>query len=460
MNPERKSHPEIEPDIRPNLHVVQGGRESTPERGNLQEVDNSTAQDLSNQERQFGLIQGGGESTPERGNLKSASDNIDKTREKEAGWNTSVSANNKSTKKQGIESRLKGLLKKQGPAGTIGALLLGAGGGLGFFGMTLMPVTIAEHFTNDTNDVNASSQRKTTILFGKKLGGDLKKKLSICTKAVSVRCKFNTLDPKLVEKFEKKGFKFGEKTEAGDGKRIGFTSVEFPDGQIAHNAQELSNLLKNSAVAASAFNSVYSIKNSLFIVGNFFKGVLTKLNLTKGKKVEGKNRAEADKSFEESTKGEKGTVSTSAVADDPGKDATEEEKKNAQSANDTANETSREINESISKGTKLSKLSLKLTNALAIPQLACLTINMGNYIATAAKIKKALRFAAFAMIFLTYASSLKANAATDAETEKVMSVVAPSKYPTKVEDPDTGEMIDNPNIGKNALDAEAYKVVA
>jgi hypothetical protein len=421
---------------------------------------NGLGQELKDAERRVGQEAGNAASGNTATDSTNASRNVSNAKNSEQAWNTNVSANNKSAKKQSFGERAKGFLKKKGPMTAIGGGLLTGGGFLGFFGLTLMPVTIAEHFTNDTNDVNASSQHKSLNLLGKKLGGDVRKKLSICNKAISVRCKFNSLDKDLAAKYEEKGFKFGEKQVSTDGKRVTFTSIEFPTGEIAHNVQELTAILKNSAVANAAFNAVYSLKNSLFLVGNFFKGVLTGLNLTKQKKIEGKNKEEADKSFEDSAKGEKGTVSTEAVGKEAGDDASDEAKKEAQAATDAGNDTSRQINEAISKGSKLKTLSLKITNALAIPQLACLTYNMSSFIATIAKIKKAMRFAAFAMIFLTMASAIKANASSEAEISKGMSILAPSTYPTKVEDPETGEMIDNPNIGKNALDAEAYKVVA
>ncbi|HET6746702.1 MAG TPA: hypothetical protein VFH06_01195 [Candidatus Saccharimonadales bacterium] len=421
---------------------------------------NGLGQELKDMEQRVGKEAGNADNGSSN-NAPDASKNISNAKSSEQAWNTDVSAGNKSAKqKQGFGSRVKGIFKKQLPTALVGGGLLTGGGLLGFFGLTLMPVTIAEHFTNDTNDVNDSSQHKSLNLIGKQLGGDARKKLSICNKAISIRCKFNSMDKDLVAKYEEKGFKFGEKQVSTDGKRVMFTSIEFPTGEVAHNVQELTAILKNSAVANAAFNAVYSLKNSLFLVGNFFKGVLTSLNLTKQKKIEGKNKEEADKSFEDSAKGEKGTVSTESVAKQAGDNASEEAKKDAQAATDAGNDTSRQINEAIAKGSKLKSLSLKITNALAIPQLACLTYNMSSFIATMAKIKKAMRFAAFAMIFLTMASAIKANASTDAEVTKGMSILAPSTYPQKVEDPETGEMIDNPNIGKNALDAEAYKVVA
>lgn len=458
MEPARKHNPDIEPEVRPNLRVIKGGGESTPERGQLTSTPNleETANDLSDQERRFGLIQGGGESTPERANLKAVPDNISPVRETEesGGWQTNISGN----RRQEVALTLKGWLKKRGPLGVIAALLLGAGGGLGFFGLTLMPTTIAEHFQNDLNDLNASQQRKTVHIIGGKLGGDIRQKFSICNQVVSIRCKFKTLTPEMAKTFEEKGFKLGEKTDTNG--RVAFTSLEFPDGTVVRSVEELNALLRNSVVANVALSGVYSIKNGIFVLGNFFKNALAKLKLSKVKKIEGSTDEEAKKSYEASVKGEKGTISTSATPDRPGDNATDEQKNNSQAANDAGNETSRAINEAIGKGQKIKALSIKVSNALAIPQLACLAYNMANYISISAKTIIAARFAQFAMIFLTLASTIKSGTNTSSEIKQGTDILAPSSFPEKIEDPDTGELVTNPHINKNALDAEAYKVVA
>ena len=391
---------------------------------------------------------------------ESTTKNIDsaKDQEERGDWKDNTSGQGGAPKGEKFANKLKGAMKKKGPVGTIAAILLGGGGALGFFGFSLMPITITEHFTNDTNDMGDSSYRKTVRVFGARLGGNLKEKLAACSGGASVKCKLGTFDKATVDRAEKEKFKLGDKTVSGD--RIAASSLEFPDGQVAHSAQELETLLKNSIVAAAAFNVVHNIKTSPFIVSGWFKNVLAKMNLTKAKKIEGDTKEKAQKSYEASTKGEKGTVSTSAVADKAADNATEEQKRAAQGNTDAGNSTARQINEAIGKGTKLKSFGLKVTNGLAIPQLGCLTYNMARFISVTAKVKNALRFAGFAMIFLTLASSIKAHTATEAEVEQGVSVLAPSAYPTLVKNPDTGEMEPNPYIGQNALDSAAYKVVA
>lgn len=456
--PARQSRPEIEPNIRPNLHVIKGGGESTDERGNLAEVPgNETAEDLSDQEQRFGVIQGGGESTDERANLKSVpTDNIDKTRDQEQNgkWANNVNGS-VGAKKQPFS--WKGELRKRGPLGFIGLLLLG-GGGAGLVGISsLLPISITEEYTNDTNDPNSSQQVKTINLFGTKLGG-LQKKLSVCNSVVSIRCKFNTLDQDTVKKFEDKGFQFDGKENVGE--RVGVTTIKFPGqdgtpggGPKASSIQELNSILKSDVDAASHFNAAYSLKNSIFL-GKFFDGILSDLHLSKAKKISGNTSDEADKSFNDAMKqGASEDLTTSSVADNS-------DDKAKAAANATGNDTASAVNAALKAGKTVSHLSLKGSNGVLGPQLICLGYNMSTIISTSAKIVKAARYISFAMAILTLAASIKANAATGAEVQKGVDILAPSSYPDQVQDPDTGQMIDNPNKGKNALDSEAYKVVA
>lgn len=449
--PARNLHPEIEPDIRPDLP----GGKSTPEGDDLRSTE--TANNLKNQEKRFGVIQGGGETTEGRGNLSL----VDGARQKEeAGnsWKTNVS---QGEKKEPVTA--KDWIKKKGPLGALIGLLVGGGGFLGFFGSTLLPITIAEHFTNDANDMNASSQRKLVDLFGGKLGG-LQNKISICNKAISFRCKLKSISPELARSFEDEGFKFNEKTEVKG--KILFSSMEFPSenankaGTVVRSVQELKTALKDLD-NYGRFTNVISLKNTMFLRGGWFKGVLTALHVNRAKKIEGKSKEEADKSYEESVKGEKGVPpTTEAVADKAGDNATEEQKKQAQANTDSGNETADTVNQAITKGQKLKSLALKVGNALLIPQLICLTYNMAGFIANSAKIKKAARFISFAMIFLTLAASIKAGTTTQPEADKGIGILAPSSYPSTITDPDTGEQVPNPNINKTAYDSEAYQVVA
>src|SRR5680860_520790 len=109
MGEPARKYQDIEPDIRPNLSVLEGGGETTPERANLAAV-----KDL--------------ESNPEQPSADSIEDqeangsNIIK-----GPWENNVSGEKSAPSK--IVGRLSGL-KKKGPLATIITIVLGGGIGL------------------------------------------------------------------------------------------------------------------------------------------------------------------------------------------------------------------------------------------------------------------------------------------------------------------------------------------
>lgn len=219
-----KKHPEIAPDIRPDLHAIQGGGESTPERGDLSAVDN-TAQDLDQQERGFGAIQG--ESTPERGDLRSA-DNIDNARnQEESGGNNDWQDN---TTQQagggGTQGKSKGS-KKKGPMLALILSIFGGGSVLTIlFSPGMLIVTVKEKLIEKFNDQLSVMDDRTFIHVSKKFKGATS---GVCTSKISIRCKFETISDKhlkkLDEAFVREGGKVNsEKTITGRNK---ITSVEY-----------------------------------------------------------------------------------------------------------------------------------------------------------------------------------------------------------------------------------------
>jgi hypothetical protein len=393
---------------------------------------------------------------------KNASKVVDHIKEAEesSGWKTDVSSNSKQ-EKGSFKSRVKG--KKSALVAIITTLVTGAV--LGTAGIQLAPQVIPQYFTNDLNDPNASQRRHAIGFWGSK-PGDVQKKLSICGKTVSIRCKFNTLPVDVASQIETKngketGFKLIDRTEK-DG-RVAFSGIQFPDGQVSHNAAELNSKINSSLESGSSWNRfVYHLNNSFFNRGRFMANTLGDHDLTKKKKIEGETNDEARKSYEESTKGEKGTLSTKAEPGKPGDDATEEEKRNAAENNSNGSATSDFINGKIGLGKSIvGKLDAGFGKGpAALASTVCLMYNTANVISTGAKIIKLARYARFALIFLTLASAIAAGVATPAEVQTGMEVLIPSSYPTKVEDYDTGDQIDNPYIGLNAFDSEAFKVVA
>ena len=178
--PIRNQHSEIEPDIRPNLQVIDGGGESTPERGDLQAAN--PAPELNAAEKKFGVIQGGGESTPERGDLSLAD------REDKSPWKNKVTGQDNSPSSGGRISGFFRGARKKGP-------LLGIGGGLGIVGILISlfgPLTMFQNLTANLmhryDYQNTSRSIRTERILAKRLSGDLTK--GYCS-AIKISCRFN-----------------------------------------------------------------------------------------------------------------------------------------------------------------------------------------------------------------------------------------------------------------------------
>lgn len=387
--------------------------------------------------------------------------NIDNTREAESTWKNNYTPKGKDWEKVTLKS-----LKGKGPIAAISALITLVGALLGIAGTSLGPVVIPNTAINDLNDSNASQQRHAVGFWGGKAGGNVQKKLSYCSGAISIRCKFNTLPNTVADdiesrentatgKREETGFKLVDKQTANN--RTGFSGIQFPDGEIVRDAAQLNAKLKNDVQAASDWKKV-SDKNHFFNRGNFFPSLLAEWKLNKGKKIEGDNAEEAKKSYEEAVKGEKGSLSTNPIHGPQGEGENDPGRKN----NENSDDASRFMNDRIASGEKLiGDIDSKLSSGPAgIAAGACLAYNASNTIAAGAKTIKLLRYARFALVFLTLAGAIYAGAATPAEVGQGMNILVPPSYPSQVEDPDSGEMIANPYAGLTAFDAEAFRAIA
>ncbi|HEY1085877.1 MAG TPA: peptidoglycan DD-metalloendopeptidase family protein [Candidatus Saccharimonadales bacterium] len=355
-------------------------------------------------------------------------------------------------------------IKRKGPLGAIIGLLVGGGGLAGFLlAPASLPVTMMEVLTNDTDDAATWNSNHVHKLFGKKLGG-MQAKVGYCGKKVTVRCKFSTMSKWQANRFKAAGITFpDERTKGIAGQRVAFTTMEFKDPvsgetHTAKNPSELNKLLREKPFVRSMMYRGFNPMTGKFL-GNRFTNVLGKIGLSKAKKIQGDTKEEADQSYQESNSDsddeDTGRVG-SADNDEEAKD-NEQAEKDRQENNKTNNSYVDEINKSLDEGK--SNIKIKAGNAVSIVQGVCAAYTIGSLISTASKAIKAARLAKFAMMFLTGAAAMKAGQATAAEVQKMTDVLVPSKFPEQVENND-GEMIDNPNIGKNALDSEAFRIIA
>jgi len=211
MSEPARKHPEIDPNIRPKLGVIEGGGESTSERGNLSEVqnDNATAQDLSSQERRFGVVEGGGESTPERGDLRSV-----KSGEEARSWSSSYDGS-KAAQKQDTKTKVKLGIKRFSPAG-IALLLIGGGGilgGGGFFA-SIGGINFKEIVTQKLDSMTAVLTERSDQAFYLRLFSPPDPTSKGC--AIKVKCRYKGMTERQMQRLEIQGAQLVGK----DGKRV------------------------------------------------------------------------------------------------------------------------------------------------------------------------------------------------------------------------------------------------
>lgn len=202
--PARQKHPEVEPEIRPRLGVIQGGGESTPERGNLGAVN--PAPGLKEQEESGGLnvIQGGGESTDDRADLRAvAADQEDNPGQ------IPITGSGNWAKKQSFRAKFFGSAKKNSAVTAIIGLLLTGAFGLSLLSPSLLLMQLRETLLDKFNDQLAVLDIRQTAILKKKLA---KTTLDGC-KITSIRCKYKSLGDRHVERLKKAGIDIeGDKT--------------------------------------------------------------------------------------------------------------------------------------------------------------------------------------------------------------------------------------------------------
>jgi hypothetical protein len=483
-----QKHPEIGPNIRPRLGVIQGGGESTPDRADLHGADNTT-QDLNNQERNLGVIQGGGESTPDRGNLSL----INSAKEKEAAtptWDTHLSGD--APKKQPLS--LRGFTEKNGPMGLIIAIFLGGGGLLTFFASPgIAIVQLKEAFVHDLNDQARAMDIQTDLVLRAKLK-KLQVGLSICTNAVSVRCKYATFSKTRVQAFMDAGFTIEPTTaniDTGDplAKRTKPTKIIFPDGFAATNPNELRDHMVGNAEATAAVRQGFNSGVAAFW-DKPANDVLGRNRTDKSQKIEGQTEEERNKSVTTATAGETSGVSADGTradpdgrryvydeqgtkiyeADNPGKFA---------SLASIAKSGLASLTDAVSKSkagakalTSTLSAGFKGASLLGTADTACTVNNTARAVAAAAKVARAIQLAQFFMAIVGRpADRIKDGTATPEETEHSGNVITSIDTNKQVIDENstwagsspqtaTATTHDNPYYNQNALDSPGYAVAA
>lgn len=384
-------------------------------------------------------------------------------------------------------------IRKKGPLAFILFAMAGGGGILSIlFSPGIALVQLKEIMVGDLNDQASAMELRSDHMLRAKLD-NLEGGIGVCTRAVSIRCKFATMSKRQVKNFQKAGFTIDP---AEPDKRFGRTkptSITFPKpdgspgGVTVRTPQEMRNHLRGNPPAIGQLRKAFNPISSGFWdpksgkVFGFFK-------TDKSKKVVGGTDEERDKSITSATSGQAAGVSAdgyktekdsegnerkyvndengnkiyeSGEGSDPGK-FKEIADKNAAGLANIADKA-----KSASIGSKaVSKVSgaLSVTGAL---DTACTIYNTARAVAAAAKASRALQLVQYAMVFFVTADRIKAGVATPEEV---------SHLGKKITDVDTREMIvdedstlgpdgkpqphENPHLNEDALSGPGYKTAA
>lgn len=154
--PARRYDPDIEPDIRPNLRVVQGGGDSSSGRGNLSSVSNDTADSLRNREAASNSnvydISSGRKLSPDDAATRNSDDVSGRESNPNPNWATNLSIDKK---KKDAKAQAKAKKKKA-------LALIGVGGvsaGILAAFMFLLPLKLEAFYENILKHAEAVPQQ-------------------------------------------------------------------------------------------------------------------------------------------------------------------------------------------------------------------------------------------------------------------------------------------------------------
>jgi hypothetical protein len=395
--PAQKSNSDIEPDIAPNLRVIQGGGESTPGRANLRSINDQEANPNNTDNNSSIAKQEEDPDRPEYGGSGSYYNNF---------------TGNEKSKLRSINGLH--FLRRKGPMGIIITLLLG--GGLGFsalFSPGLLIVQMKEVMVNKFNAQLASMDVRTTKILSAKIDNTTS---GICSQGLSVGCKYSSMSDKMVSNFEKAGITVNSEKTTLLG-RSKPTSFDFNGENI--KPSEFSSKLSSSTEFRAAVKQAYNPKFAGF-EDSIWKKAAAKLGISKkGTTISGANDDERLKSIQEDTKNPStsskvSAVSTSETNPETGKNYTSGEVAAVNAANEIADGASAVEKTGIKAGTAALEGVESAGNALKITGFAdgtCTAYGAVQAVGYAAKTVRALQLARYAMLFLNVADMIKAGTA-------------------------------------------------
>ena len=383
----------------------------------------------------------------------------------------------------------KGFFRRRGAALGIGGAL--GGGLLGltvFFTPALGIVQLKETMLNDLNDQLAAVDIRSNAMWRAKLG-DISS--GVCTDSVRIRCQFQTMSSRQIEKFRAAGFTIedGNLREGLFGRQR-ITQMTAPNGSVINDPQDLINLRNNPAVRASlnrVFNPLYAslsdrVANTVFT---------DRFKTSKATKITGTTPEELDDSMRTATAGENANGSRGTVLNDPERGdyiLNEDGERVYADGNQAEFDRLRadaegkvgDFDEKVTQAAEGTKAvgsvlggAVKGVSVLGAADSACTVYNTARAVAAASKAIRSIQLAQYAMVFLTTADEIKAGTATPEQVEylgNILTATDTREYITDELSTTSGSTVDqaadnaqerkNPFYGKNAFDSPGYAVAA
>lgn len=385
---------------------------------------------------------------------------------------------------------------KKGPMGVIVAIILGGGGLMGGMSLpALGPVQLKETMLKSLNDQVAAMTEADTHLLRTKLK-TMQAGFSVCSKAVSIRCKFSTLSKREVKRLKDAGFTI--EPDNGDA-RTKPTKIIFPSEQPngggprkeATNPQEMRDVTKGNIKAQSALLKGYNPKFG-GITDKVANAMLGKLHIDKRSKLTPGNPEDMEKQLGEAAQGLAGELDSKGYkTDKDGRNYVLDDKGNKVFESGEGSDAAKfaeirdqnlafigDIRDQMADaepgrsavGSMLGSVGrgLRITGAL---DTACTVYNAARALAAAAKVARALQLAQFAATLDTEADKIKAGKGDEETASFLGSAMGAADLQKTIRDENTITGVDsdgnpiyaeapNPHYMKTAYDSKGYKLAA
>jgi hypothetical protein len=403
-DPQRK--PDNNPDIRPNLRVIDGGAETDPSRANLRIVE--TSKDLQNREN-GNVIKGPWDNSP--------------VKEAEEAGDDSLEGGLYKPSETGQKKRVdfKSIIRGKGAIGALVGLVFGAG--LGFSALlspSLLIVHMKEIMVAKLNTQLTSMDARTSKILNTKISNTTK---GLCTSVVTIKCKFSTMSETQVKNFKDAGIGV-EPDTPNAGTRTKPTGYVWKDKKIS--AGEFAKLASSDPEFKLALRKGYNPKYA-GLAGKAWSKASEFLGISKKPPdLEGATDEERMKKLNEVAK--KGNTSagvrTAAEFEDEKAGCNTE---CAQAKADAANSVVGDLQKDGESGAAAKKATALLEGApieavegvakiTGVVDYACQAYSALNAVGLAAKTIRAVQLARYAMVFMNAADQIKATGGLSSKT--------------------------------------------